>query len=141
MLVFAYLGGVILNPLISILEEWTSSRKLSVITIIVLLIIVMNQSGSIKDLESGLSDANDTIISRESSIESMEEKHGLAVAILDSAIEGLEAEAVAVNTRLNDVDTQRGNLESEVVNLQNQLSDASAKLEDALANPNCPVTE
>ena len=101
----------------------------------------MNQSGSIKDLESGLSDANDTIISRESSIESMEEKHGLAVAILDSAIEGLEAEAVAVNTRLNDVDTQRGNLESEVVNLQNQLSDASAKLEDALANPNCPVTE
>ena len=43
--------------------------------IIVLLIIVMNQSGSIKDLESGLSDANDTIISRESSIESMEEKH------------------------------------------------------------------
>ena len=109
--------------------------------IIVLLIIVMNQSGSIKDLESGLSDANDTIISRESSIESMEEKHSLAVAILDSAIEGLEAEAVAVNTRLNDVDTQRGNLESEVVNLQNQLSDASAKLEDALANPNCPVTE
>ena len=108
--------------------------------IIVLLIIVMNQSGSIKDLESGLSDANDTIISRESSIESMEEKHSLAVAILDSAIEGLEAEA-AVNTRLNDVDTQRGNLESEVVNLQNQLSDASAKLEDALANPNCPVTE
>lgn len=109
--------------------------------IIVLLIIVMNQSGSIKDLESGLSDANDTIISRESSIESMEEKHGLAVAILDSAIEGLEASAVDINARLNDVDTQRGNLELEVVNLQDQLSDASAKLEDALANPNCPVTE
>ncbi|SVD78140.1 uncharacterized protein METZ01_LOCUS430994 [marine metagenome] len=109
--------------------------------IIVLLIIVMNQSGSIKDLESGLSDANDTIISRESSIESMEEKHGIAVAILDSAIAGLELSAVDINAKLNDVDTQRGNLESEVVNLQSQLSDASAKLEDALTNPNCPVTE
>ena len=41
MLVFAYLGRVILNPVISILEKWIGSRKWSVLIIIVLFIICL----------------------------------------------------------------------------------------------------
>ena len=42
MLVFAYLGQVILNPVISILEQWTGSRKWSVVIVMVLLIICLS---------------------------------------------------------------------------------------------------
>ena len=41
MLVFAYLGRVILNPVISILEKWTGSLKWSVIIVMTLLIICL----------------------------------------------------------------------------------------------------
>ena len=41
MLVFAYLGRVILNPVISIIEQWTGSRKWSVIIVMLLLIICL----------------------------------------------------------------------------------------------------
>ena len=39
MLVFAYLGRVVLNPIINILEKWIGSRKWAVIIIVVLFII------------------------------------------------------------------------------------------------------
>ena len=41
MLIFAYLGRVILNPVISILEQWSGSRKWSVVIVMVLLIICL----------------------------------------------------------------------------------------------------
>ena len=41
MLVFAYLGRVILHPLISIIEKWTRSRMWSVIIIMTLFIICL----------------------------------------------------------------------------------------------------
>ena len=41
MLVFAYLWRVIINPVISILEQWTGSRKWSVVIVMVLLIICL----------------------------------------------------------------------------------------------------
>ena len=48
MLVFAYLGRVILNPVISIMEKWIGSRKLSVFILMGLLIISLSLlSGSL----------------------------------------------------------------------------------------------
>ena len=41
MLVFAYLGRIILNPVISILDQWIGSRKWSVVIVMVLLIICL----------------------------------------------------------------------------------------------------
>ena len=41
MLIFAYLGRVILNPVISILDQWIGSRKWSVVIVMVLLIICL----------------------------------------------------------------------------------------------------
>ena len=42
MLVFAYLGQVILNPIISIVEKWIGSRKWSIVIIMILLIICLS---------------------------------------------------------------------------------------------------
>ena len=41
MLVFAYLGRIILNPAVSVLEKWLGSRRLSVFTVMALLIILL----------------------------------------------------------------------------------------------------
>ena len=41
MLVFAYLGRVILNPAVSVVEKWFGSRWLSVFTLITLLMILL----------------------------------------------------------------------------------------------------
>jgi len=41
MLVFAYLGRIILNPAVSVVEKWLGSRRLSVFTVMALLIILL----------------------------------------------------------------------------------------------------
>ena len=41
MLVVAYLGRIILHPIISVVEKWIGSRKWSVIIVMVLLIICL----------------------------------------------------------------------------------------------------
>ena len=41
MLVFAYLGRVIILPFISVMDKWTGSRKWSIVIVMVLLIICL----------------------------------------------------------------------------------------------------
>ena len=41
MLVFAYLGRIILHPIISIIEKWIGNRKWSIFIIILVLIILL----------------------------------------------------------------------------------------------------
>ena len=41
MLIFAYLGRIILNPIVKIMENWSGNRGLSILAVIVLLIILM----------------------------------------------------------------------------------------------------
>ena len=60
----------------------------------------------------------------------------------------LEVEVAELSAKLNQVDSVRVDLEVEVANLQAELSantlalnDARWRLDDALENPNCPVTE
>ena len=119
----------------------TTSNVVIFALVVILLLVIANKSGKVTDLREALSNANDTIISRDESIESMSVKHDMAVAILDSAIAGLEASAVDVNARLNDVDTQRGELEYEVARLLDRLNDRQLTINDLTENPNCPVTE
>ena len=41
MLIFAYLGRIILNPIVKIIENWSGNRKISVLAVIVLLIMFL----------------------------------------------------------------------------------------------------
>jgi len=112
------------------------------ILVVVLLIIVTNQAGTVKDLEADLSNANDEISASATLTESLSDEIAVrndAIAGLESVIAGLEADSVAVNARLNDSDALRGELESTVANLESQLNASASALEDAIANPNCPV--
>ena len=119
----------------------TTSNVVIFALVVILLIVIANKSEQVTDLQASLSDANNIVISRDESIESMSVKHDMAVAILESAIAGLEASAVDVNARLNDVDTQRGELEYEVARLLERLEDRQLTINDLMENPNCPVTE
>ena len=100
------------------------------VLVVALLIIVTNQTGTVNDLEAELDNANAEIIASETLTESLSDE----IAVRNDAIAGLEASAVDVNARLNDVDSQRVALEVQVATLSGQL-------EDAIANPSCPVAE
>ena len=100
------------------------------ILVVALLIIVTNNSGTINDLEDDLSSANTEISASDTLTESLSDE----IAIRDDAIAGLEAASVEVNARLNQVDSERVALEVQVATLSGQL-------EDAIANPSCPVVE
>ena len=98
------------------------------ILVVALLIIVTTKSGTVNDLEAELDNANAEIIASETLTESLSDE----IAVRNDAIAGLEASAVDVNARLNDVDSQR-------VALEGQVATLSGQLEDAIANPSCPV--
>ena len=100
------------------------------ILVVTLLIIVTNNSGTINDLEDDLSSANTEISASDTLTESLSDE----IAIRNDAIVGLEADSVEVNARLNQVDSERVALEVQVATLSGQL-------EDAIANPSCPVVE
>ena len=100
------------------------------ILVVALLIIVTNNSGTISDLEDDLSSANTEISASDTLTESLSDE----IAIRNDAIVGLEADSVEVNARLNQVDSERVALEVQVATLSGQL-------EDAIANPSCPVVE
>ncbi len=93
------------------------------VLVVALLIIVTNKSGTINDLEAELDNANAEVLASETLTESLSDE----IAIRNDAIAGLEAASVEVNARLNQVDSERVALEGQ--------------LEDALANPGCPVAE
>ena len=100
------------------------------ILVVALLVIVTNNSGTINDLEDDLSSANTEISASDTLTESLSDE----IAIRNDAIVGLEADSVEVNARLNQVDSERVALEVQVATLSGQL-------EDAIANPSCPVVE
>ena len=107
------------------------------VLVVALLIIVTTKSGTVNDLEAELDNANAEIIASETLTESLSDE----IAVRNDAIAGLEASAVDVNARLNDVDTQRGELEYEVARLLDRLNDRQLTINDLTENPNCPVTE
>ena len=100
------------------------------VLVVILLVIITNNSGTINDLEDDLSSANTEISASDTLTESLSDE----IAIRDDAIAGLEAASVEVNARLNQVDSERVALEVQVATLSGQL-------EDAIANPSCPVVE
>ncbi len=98
------------------------------ILVVALLIIVSNQAGTVKDLEADLDNANVEISASATLTESLSNE----IAIREDAITGLNGELDAVNDRLNQVDSERGNLETALVDLQSQL-------DSEIANPVCPT--
>ena len=100
------------------------------VLVVILLVIITNNSGTINDLEDDLSSANTEISASDTLTESLSDE----IAIRNDAIVGLEADSVEVNARLNQVDSERVALEVQVATLSGQL-------EDAIANPSCPVVE
>ena len=136
--------------------------------LVVALLIIITKNGNVKDtLQAELDNANTEISALEALNETTLEAMANEVAVRDDAIAGLndsiagwESDSVAVNARLNDSDTLRGELEVQVADLTARLNasasaldesasaletsifalnDAKWRLDDAIANPNCPV--
>ena len=112
------------------------------ILVIALLIIVSNNGDKVDNLQADLDSANTEISTLETTLEAAANE----IAVRDDAIAGWEADSAAVNAKLNDSDSLRGELEMEVADLQTRLSasasalDASSSaLNDAIANPICPA--
>ena len=137
------------------------------ILVVALLIIITRDSDKKAILQAGLDNANIEISTLEALNETTLEAMSNEVAVRDDAIAGLndsiagwESDSIAVNARLNDSDTLRGELEVHVAELIARLNasasaldesasaletsifalnDAKWRLDDAIANPNCPV--
>jgi|TARA_Y100000310_G_scaffold276643_1_gene293969 predicted nucleic acid-binding Zn-ribbon protein len=136
--------------------------------LVVALLIIITKNGNVKDtLLAELDNANTEISTLEALNETTLEAMANEVAVRDDAIAGLnnaiagwESDSVAVNARLNDSDTLRGELEVQIADLTARLNasasaldesasaletsifalnDAKWRLDDAIANPNCPV--
>ena len=114
------------------------------ILVVALLIIISSNSTEKANLQADLDNAIDEISALETSLEASANE----IAVRDDAIAGWESEVAAVNAKLNDTDVLRGDLELEnvelaltVADLQSQVDASAIALEDAIANPNCPVTE
>ena len=112
------------------------------ILVIALLIIVSNNGDKVDNLQADLDSANTEISTLETTLEAAANE----IAVRDDAIAGWESDSAAVNAKLNDSDSLRGELEMEVADLQTRLSasasalDASSSaLNDAIANPVCPA--
>ena len=123
------------------------------ILVVALLIIVTNNGDKVDNLQADLDNANAEILTLETLNDTTLEAMSNEVAVRDDAIVGLndaisgwESDSAAVNAKLNDSDSLRGELEMEVADLQTRLSasasalDASSSaLNDAIANPICPA--
>ena len=112
------------------------------ILVIALLIIVSSNGDKVDNLQADLDSANTEISTLETTLEAAANE----IAVRDDAISGWESDSAAVNAKLNDSDSLRGELEMEVADLQTRLSasasalDASSSaLNDAIANPICPA--
>ena len=112
------------------------------ILVVALLIIVSNNGDKVDNLQADLDSANTEISTLETTLEAAANE----IAVRDDAIAGWESDSAAVNAKLNDSDSLRGELEMEVADLQTRLSasasalDASSSaLNDAIANPVCPA--
>ena len=112
------------------------------ILVVCLLYIITQNGNKVDNLQADLDNANGDISTLETTVEAAANE----IAVRDDAIAGWESDSVAVNAKLNDSDSLRGELEMEVADLQGRLSasasalDASSSaLNDAIANPVCPT--
>jgi len=114
------------------------------ILVVALLIIVSNNSKEKTNLQAEIDSLTNDISTLETSLEASANEIAVrddAIAGLNNAIAGWESDSAAVNAKLNDSDALRGELESTVADLESQLNASASALEDAIANPNCPVTQ
>ena len=118
--------------------------------LVVCLLYIISQNGKeVDNLQAEIDSAVTEISTLETTIEAAANEIAVrddAIVGLNNAIAGWEADSVAVNAKLNDSDSLRGELEMEVADLQGRLSasasalDASSlALNDAIANPVCPA--
>ncbi len=114
------------------------------ILVVALLIIVTNNADEKANLQAEIDSLSSDVSTLETSLEASANEIAVrddAIAGLNSAIAGWESDSVALNAKLNDSDALRGELESTVADLESQLNASASALEDAIANPNCPVTQ
>ncbi len=114
------------------------------ILVVALLIIVSNNSKDKTNLQAEIDSLTNDISTLETSLEASANEIAVrddAIAGLNNAIAGWESDSATVNAKLNDSDALRGELESTVADLESQLNASASALEDAIANPNCPVTQ
>jgi septal ring factor EnvC (AmiA/AmiB activator) len=114
------------------------------ILVVALLIIVSNNSKDKTNLQAEIDSLTNDISTLETSLEASANEIAVrddAIAGLNNAIAGWELDSATVNAKLNDSDALRGELESTVADLESQLNASASALEDAIANPNCPVTQ
>ena len=112
------------------------------VLVVALLIIISNNSTIKEELQAELDNANDEISTLETTLEAAANEVAVrddAIAGLNNAIAGLESDSATAMLELNDSDTRRVELEVTVVDLESQLNASASALEDAIANPNCPV--
>ena len=114
------------------------------ILVVALLIIISSNSTEKGNLQAEVDSLSDEVLTLENTLEASANE----IAVRDDAIAGWESEVAAVNAKLNDTDVLRGDLELEnvelaltVADLQSQVDASAIALEDAIANPNCPVTQ
>ena len=116
--------------------------------LVVCLLYIISQNGKeVDNLQAEIDSAVTEISTLETTIEAAANEIAVrddAIVGLNNAIAGWESDSVAVNAKLNDSDSLRGELEMEVADLQTRLSasasalDASSlALNDAIANPVC----
>ena len=112
------------------------------ILVVCLLYIITQNGNKVDNLQAEIDSAVTEISTLETTIEAAANE----IAVRDDAIAGWESDSAAVNAKLNDSDSLRGELEMEVADLQGRLSasasalDASSSaLNDAIANPVCPA--
>ena len=119
------------------------------ILVVCLLYIITQNGNKVDNLQAEIDSAVTEISTLETTIEAAANEIAVrddAIVGLNNAIAGWESDSVAVNAKLNDSDSLRGELEMEVADLQGRLSasasalDASSSaLSDAIANPVCPA--
>ena len=120
--------------------------------LVVCLLYIITQNGNKVDnlqaeIDSAVTEISTLEALNETTLEAMSNEIAVrddAIVGLNNAIAGWESDSAAVNARLNDSDSLRGELEMEVADLQGRLSasasalDASSSaLNDAIANPVC----
>ena len=105
------------------------------ILVVALLIIISSNSTDKENLQADLDNAIDEISALETSLEASANELAVrddAIAGLNDAIAGWESETAAINARLNDSDSLRGELELDNVELGLTVADLQAQLDNAI---------
>jgi hypothetical protein len=119
------------------------------ILVVALLIIVSNNSKDKTNLQAEIDSLTNDISTLETTLEASANEIAVrddTIDGLNNAIAGWETDSTTAMLELNDSDTKRAELELAnveltltVTDLQTELDASASALEDAIANPNCPV--